>query len=65
MHFSVKKLPKQENIPVGCILPTLHQTGVSLTEIPLDRDPPERDPPKEYGTRDRDPLEGTWDQAAK
>ena len=46
--------------------------GVSLTEIPLDRDTPRRNmgpetetPWKEHGTRDRDPLEGTWDQRQK
>ena len=40
-----------------------------LTETPMDRDPPplltETTPQKEHGTRDRDPLEGTWDQEAR
>ena len=36
------------------------------TETPLDRDPHWTETPqKEHGTRNRDPLEGTWDQAAK
>ena len=36
-------------------------------EILMDRDPYplDRDPQKEHGTRDRDSLEGTWDQAAR
>ena len=32
--------------------------GVSVRETPLDKD-------QRHGTRDRDPLEGTWDQVAR
>ena len=34
--------------------------GVSMTETPMDKDPQ-----KEHGINDRDPSEGTWDQAAR
>ena len=41
-------------------------TETNWTETPLGRDPLDRDPPKkEHGTRDRDPQERTWDQAAR
>ena len=32
---------------------------------PLDRDPLTETPQKEHGTRDREPPQGTWDQAAR
>ena len=64
---------KQESIPVGCLPPALHHTGGlcpgGLPDSPPGQTPPptnqDRVPPKEHGTRDRDPLEGTWDQAAR
>ena len=66
---------KQESIPIGCVLPTLPirgrevSVGDPLTETPWTETPwtetPQTETPwKEHGTRDRGPLEGTWDQAA-
>ena len=54
--MSTKAIFEQECIPVGCVLSALYCTwGVSLTETPIWTETP----------LDRDPSEGTWDQAAR
>ena len=68
---------RQESIPLGCIPPSLHCTGAldrepSGQRFPWTENPPRKNmrpgtetPWKEHGARDRGPLEGTWDQAAR
>ena len=62
--------PKKECIPVGCVPTALYRTGGSLSRrlgslsrgCLSGRVSVRETLWKEHGTRERDPLEGTWDQ---
>ena len=56
----------QECIPVRCILLTfLIPAGGLPAETPQTETPSGQKPWKEHGSRDRDPPEGPWAQAAR